>query len=158
MLCEVCCCVLCRGMVCVVLTRRWPCSWSAWSLFCCLCSQSGRLGSWLKHVALLRARHPDSLALQVRAHREVARALGPFSSCLRTANCHPVNRPWPEISCGSLSCQDYVAVLAAFGLCSVTWLLYSVSCGCVMQVLAAHADNLSGDQSSACSAYAAALQ
>jgi hypothetical protein len=34
----------------------------------------------------------------------------------------------------------------------------AASCRCAMQVLAAHADNLSGDQSSACSAYAAALQ
>jgi hypothetical protein len=68
MRCDVCAVLCCVVLSCVVLTHRWPCSWSAWSLFCCLCSQSGRLGSWLKHVALLRARHPDSLALQVSAH------------------------------------------------------------------------------------------
>jgi hypothetical protein len=31
-------------------------------------------------------------------------------------------------------------------------------CSCVLQVLAAHADNLSGEQSSACNTYAATLQ
>eukprot|EP00879_Flechtneria_rotunda_P025874 GHRR01027529.1.p1 GENE.GHRR01027529.1~~GHRR01027529.1.p1 ORF type:complete len:731 (+),score=267.01 GHRR01027529.1:1020-3212(+) len=46
---------------------RWPYSWRAWSLYCSCTAQLGRLQHWMKAVAALRAKHPDSLALQVLA-------------------------------------------------------------------------------------------
>lgn len=46
---------------------KWPYSWRAWSLYCCVAGQAGRVQHWMKTVAALRAKHPDSLPLQVRA-------------------------------------------------------------------------------------------
>ncbi|WIA35287.1 hypothetical protein OEZ86_003745 [Tetradesmus obliquus] len=47
--------------------QRWPYSWRAWSLYCSCAGHRGGVSHWMKMVASLRAKHPDSLPLQVLA-------------------------------------------------------------------------------------------
>lgn len=50
----------------------WPYSWRAWSLYCACCGRLNRLQHWMKTVAALRAKHTDSLPLQVQHARLAA--------------------------------------------------------------------------------------